>query len=96
MGRDDIPVGLGDAFAHGQTDPTFPAIGDCKYRKAIPQGSGGFLDADSLYGLSHDLPSSPRRFCTYHCYFSLLQKLIIFCPMGHYAYCLPKLETSES
>ncbi|XP_030466976.1 nucleoside hydrolase 3-like isoform X1 [Syzygium oleosum] len=62
MGRDDIPVGLGDAFAYEQTDPTFPAIGDCKYRKAIPQGSGGFLDADTLYGLSRDLPSSPRRY----------------------------------
>ncbi|XP_030534956.2 uncharacterized protein LOC115744019 isoform X2 [Rhodamnia argentea] len=62
MGRDDIPVGLGDAFAHEQTDPTFPAIGDCKYRKAIPHGGGGFLDADTLYGLSHDLPNSPRRY----------------------------------
>ncbi|KAI3407195.1 uncharacterized protein J3R85_021211, partial [Psidium guajava] len=62
MGRDDIPVGLGDAFAYEQADPTFPAIGDCKYRKAIPHGGGGFLDADTLYGLSRDLPSSPRRY----------------------------------
>ncbi|KAK1583772.1 hypothetical protein Q3G72_026774 [Acer saccharum] len=33
MGRDDIPVGLGDVFAVGQVHPTFPAIVDCKYAK---------------------------------------------------------------
>ncbi|KAK0599253.1 hypothetical protein LWI29_003626 [Acer saccharum] len=62
MGRDDIPVGLGDVFAVGQVHPTFPAIGDCKYAKAIPQGSGGLLDSDTLYGLARDLPRSPRRY----------------------------------
>ncbi|KAJ7980183.1 inosine-uridine preferring nucleoside hydrolase family protein [Quillaja saponaria] len=62
MGRDDIPVGLGDMFAMNQTDPFFSAIGDCKYVKAIPHGSGGFLDSDTLYGLARDLPRSPRRY----------------------------------
>ncbi|POO02364.1 Inosine/uridine-preferring nucleoside hydrolase [Trema orientale] len=62
MGRDDIPVGLGDVFAMNQSDPTFSAVGDCKYIKAIPQGSGGFLDSDTLYGLARDLPRSPRRY----------------------------------
>ncbi|XP_057992224.1 nucleoside hydrolase 3 isoform X2 [Hevea brasiliensis] len=57
MGRDDIPVGLGDIFALNQTDP-----GDCKYIKVIPQGSGGFLDSDTLYGLARHLPRSPRRY----------------------------------
>ncbi|KAF2311021.1 hypothetical protein GH714_019166 [Hevea brasiliensis] len=57
MGRDDIPVGLGDIFALNQSDP-----GDCKYIKVIPQGSGGFLDSDTLYGLARHLPRSPRRY----------------------------------
>jgi hypothetical protein len=43
MGRDDIPVGLGDVFAVNQTDPILPVLGDCKYVKAIPHGSGGYL-----------------------------------------------------
>ncbi|KAH7573651.1 hypothetical protein ACOSP7_007444 [Xanthoceras sorbifolium] len=62
MGRDDIPVGLGDVFARNQSDPIFSAVGDCKYVKAIPQGSGGFLDSDTLYGLARDMPRSPRRY----------------------------------
>ncbi|MCL7045280.1 hypothetical protein MKW94_007550 [Papaver nudicaule] len=62
MGRDDIPVGRGDVFALGQSNPSFPAAGDCKYAKAIPQGSGGVMDSDTLYGLSRDLPRSPRRY----------------------------------
>ncbi|KAK1551813.1 hypothetical protein Q3G72_005220 [Acer saccharum] len=62
MGRDDIPVGLGDVFAINQSDPIFSAVGDCKYAKAIPQGSGGFLDSDTLYGLARDMPRSPRRY----------------------------------
>ncbi|KAK1318523.1 Uridine nucleosidase 1 [Acorus calamus] len=62
MGRDDIPVGLGDVFALGQRDPSFAAVGGCKYVKAIPHGSGGFLDSDTLYGLSRHLPRSPRRY----------------------------------
>ncbi|KAJ8573790.1 hypothetical protein K7X08_010301 [Anisodus acutangulus] len=62
MGRDDIPVGLGDVFAMNQSDPIFSAVGDCKYNKVIPQGSGGFLDSDTLYGLSRSLPRSPRRY----------------------------------
>ncbi|XP_024027519.1 uncharacterized protein LOC21394548 isoform X2 [Morus notabilis] len=62
MGRDDIPVGLGEAFAMNQSDPIFSAVGDCKYVKAIPHGSGGFLDSDTLYGLARDLPRSPRRY----------------------------------
>ncbi|MCL7052022.1 hypothetical protein MKW94_026288 [Papaver nudicaule] len=62
MGRDDIPVGLGDVFALGQPNPFFSGVGDCKYAKAIPQGSGGHLDADTLYGFSRDLPRSPRRY----------------------------------
>ncbi|KAF7813701.1 putative hydrolase [Senna tora] len=62
MGRDDIPVGLGDVFAMNQSDPIFPAVGDCKNAKAIPHGSGGFLDSDTLYGLARLLPRSPRRY----------------------------------
>lgn len=62
MGRDDILVGLGDVFAMNQSDPTFSAVGDCKYSKAIPYGSGGLLDSDTLYGLARDLPRSPRRY----------------------------------
>ncbi|OMO99027.1 hypothetical protein COLO4_13558 [Corchorus olitorius] len=62
MGRDDIPVGLGEAFAVGESNPVFSAIGDCKYSKAIPHGSGGYLDSDTLYGLARDLPRSPRRY----------------------------------
>lgn len=62
MGRDDIPVGLGKVFALGQPDPSFPAVGDCKYIKAIPHGGGGFLDSDTLYGFSRSLPRSPRRY----------------------------------
>ncbi|CAN4113533.1 unnamed protein product [Withania somnifera] len=62
MGRDDIPVGLGDVFAMKQSDPIFYAVGDCKYNKVIPQGCGGFLDSDTLYGLSRSLPRSPRRY----------------------------------
>ncbi|KAK3011360.1 hypothetical protein RJ639_012069, partial [Escallonia herrerae] len=62
MGRDDIPVGLGDVFAMNQSDLLFPGVGDCKYAKAIPHGSGGFLDSDTLYGLARDLPRSPRRY----------------------------------
>ncbi|KAK4372511.1 hypothetical protein RND71_007895 [Anisodus tanguticus] len=52
MGRDDIPVGLGDVFAMNQSDPVFYAIGDCKYNKVIPQGCGGFLDSDTLWFIS--------------------------------------------
>ncbi|CAA2961061.1 inosine-uridine preferring nucleoside hydrolase [Olea europaea subsp. europaea] len=62
MGRDDIPVGLGDLFALNQSDPNSSGVGDCKYIKAIPHGSGGFLDSDTLYGLARNLPRSPRRY----------------------------------
>ncbi|CAN1149859.1 Nucleoside hydrolase 3 [Linum perenne] len=63
MGRDDIPVGLGEVIGTNQSDPMFPSsVGGCKYVKAIPQGSGGFLDSDTLYGLARDLPRSPRRY----------------------------------
>lgn len=62
MGRDDIPVGLGDVFAIDQSDSIYSSVGDCKYSKAIPQGSGGFLDSDTLYGFARDLPRSPRRY----------------------------------
>ncbi|KAI5654059.1 hypothetical protein M9H77_31246 [Catharanthus roseus] len=62
MGRDDIPVGLGDIFATNQSDPIFSTVGDCKYTKAIPHGSGGFLDSDTLYGLARNLPRSLRRY----------------------------------
>ncbi|XP_047339236.1 uncharacterized protein LOC124942727 [Impatiens glandulifera] len=62
MGRDDIPVGLGDVFGMNQSDPLFSAVGDCKYSQAIPHGSGGFLDSDTLYGLAQDMPRSPRRY----------------------------------
>ncbi|KAK9049439.1 hypothetical protein SSX86_031593 [Deinandra increscens subsp. villosa] len=61
MGRDDIMVGLGDSFGSNQSDPNDPSVGSCKYLKAIPHGSGGLLDSDTLYGLARDLPRSPRR-----------------------------------
>ncbi|EHA8588763.1 putative Pyrimidine-specific ribonucleoside hydrolase RihA, partial [Cocos nucifera] len=56
MGRDDIPVDLGNVTALGT-----PSL-HCKYVKAIPQGSGGLLDSDTLYGLARTLPRSPRRY----------------------------------
>uniref|UniRef100_A0A452Z3G7 Inosine/uridine-preferring nucleoside hydrolase domain-containing protein n=1 Tax=Aegilops tauschii subsp. strangulata TaxID=200361 RepID=A0A452Z3G7_AEGTS len=56
MGRDDIPVGLGKITALGAPD-----LG-CEYVKAIPHGSGGFLDTDTLFGLAWVLPRSPRRY----------------------------------
>ncbi|KAL3380356.1 hypothetical protein AABB24_000809 [Solanum stoloniferum] len=62
MGRDDIPVGLGNGFAMNQSDTVFSTVGDCRYSKVIPQGSGGFLDSDTLYGLARSLPRSPRRY----------------------------------
>ncbi|KAM7463005.1 hypothetical protein LguiA_031126 [Lonicera macranthoides] len=62
MGRDDILVGLGDVFAMKQEDLIFSGVGDCKYKKAIPHGSGGLLDSDTLYGFARDLPRSPRRY----------------------------------
>ncbi|KAF8394486.1 hypothetical protein HHK36_020694 [Tetracentron sinense] len=62
MGRDDIPVGLGNIYALGQQDPSLPYVGDCKYIKAIPHGGGGFLDSDTLYGFARNLPRSPRRY----------------------------------
>lgn len=62
MGRDDIPVGLGDVFAVNQSDPILSGVGDCKYVRSIPHGSGGLIDSDTLYGLARDLPHSPRRF----------------------------------
>ncbi|XP_076894912.1 nucleoside hydrolase 3-like [Bidens hawaiensis] len=62
MGRDDIVVGLGDSFGLNQTNPNDPSVGDCKYLKAIPHGSGGLLDSDTLFGLARDLPRSPRRY----------------------------------
>ncbi|XP_048235358.1 uncharacterized protein LOC8261524 isoform X3 [Ricinus communis] len=66
MGRDDIPVGLGNVFARNQSDRIFSAVGDCKYVKVIPHGSGGFLDSDTLYGLARDLPRSPRRYTAHN------------------------------
>ncbi|KAJ7542809.1 hypothetical protein O6H91_09G013000 [Diphasiastrum complanatum] len=62
MGRDDIPVGLGSYFALNQSFPSFPSNGDCKYSQAIPLGSGGLLDSDTLFGLARELPRSPRRY----------------------------------
>ncbi|KAM4116217.1 hypothetical protein ACB094_02G033500 [Castanea mollissima] len=62
MGRDDILVGLGDVFAMNQTDPISSAVGDCRYVKAIPHGSGGLIDSDTLFGLARELPRSPRRY----------------------------------
>lgn len=49
MGRDDIIVGLGDLFALNQSHADSPKVGDCKYSKAIPPGSGGLMDSDTLY-----------------------------------------------
>ncbi|WVZ98487.1 hypothetical protein U9M48_043926 [Paspalum notatum var. saurae] len=56
MGRDDIPVGLGNTTALGN-----PTLG-CNNSYVIPHGSGGFLDSDTLYGLARSLPRSPRRY----------------------------------
>lgn len=60
MGRDDIPVGLGDVFAVNQSTL-------CEHDKAIPQGAGGLLDSDTLYGLARDLPRGPRRYHNFVC-----------------------------
>ena len=65
MGRDDIPVGLGEFFALGQNYSFFSAAGDCKYSRAIPEGGGGFIDCDTLFGLARDLPRSPRRLISF-------------------------------
>eukprot|EP00249_Psilotum_nudum_P017503 c26355_g1_i1 orf=203-2848(-) len=62
MGRDDIPVGLGEFFALDQVYPSLKTIGDCKYRQSIPNGAGGLIDSDTLFGLARDLPRSPRRY----------------------------------
>ncbi|XP_068341526.1 nucleoside hydrolase 3-like [Pyrus communis] len=62
MGRDDIPVGLGNVFAVGQSYSSFSSLGDCTYISSIPQGSGGSLDSDTLYGFARALPRSPRRY----------------------------------
>lgn len=62
MGRDDIPVGLGEFFAVGQAYLPSKSTGDCKYRQWIPNGAGGFIDSDTLFGLARDLPRSPRRY----------------------------------
>ncbi|KAJ7557189.1 hypothetical protein O6H91_05G115500 [Diphasiastrum complanatum] len=62
MGRDDIPVGLGSYFALNQSFPPFHSTGDCKYSQAIPLGSGGRLDSDTLFGLARELPRSPRSY----------------------------------
>ncbi|XP_042476224.1 uncharacterized protein LOC122057921 [Macadamia integrifolia] len=59
MGRDDIPVGLGNVFS---VDHPISNTIDCNYVKAIPNGVGGFLDSDTLYGLARELPRSPRRY----------------------------------
>ncbi|XP_062179900.1 nucleoside hydrolase 3 isoform X2 [Phragmites australis] len=56
MGRDDIPVGRGNTTALGT-----PTLG-CKYVSVIPQGSGGLIDSDTLYGLARSLPRSPRSY----------------------------------
>lgn len=56
IGRDDIPVGLGNTTAMGN-----PTLG-CNNAYAIPLGSGGFIDSDTLYGLARLLPRSPRRY----------------------------------
>ncbi|XP_024525453.1 uncharacterized protein LOC112344613 [Selaginella moellendorffii] len=60
MGRDDVSVGMGALFARGQAYSN--ATGDCKYRRAVPQGTSGLLDSDTLYGLARSLPRSPRRY----------------------------------
>ncbi|CAN6337636.1 unnamed protein product [Urochloa humidicola] len=56
MGRDDIPVGRGNTTALRT-----PSLG-CNYVSVIPQGSGGLIDSDTLYGLARLLPRSPRRY----------------------------------
>ncbi|KAG0488134.1 hypothetical protein HPP92_006945 [Vanilla planifolia] len=56
MGRDDIPVGLGNLTPFGAQ-----SLG-CNYAQAIPYGNGGFIDSDTLFGLARTLPRSPRRF----------------------------------
>ncbi|XP_071740773.1 nucleoside hydrolase 3-like [Rutidosis leptorrhynchoides] len=63
MGRDDIVVGLGDSFDLSQSSYLGESnLGNCTYSKAIPHGSGGRLDSDTLYGHARDLPRSPRRY----------------------------------
>ncbi|KMZ56894.1 Pyrimidine-specific ribonucleoside hydrolase [Zostera marina] len=56
MGRDDIPIGL------GAMTPLGVPSSSCNYVRAIPHGSGGLIDSDTLFGLARDLPKSPRRY----------------------------------
>ncbi|XP_020273633.1 uncharacterized protein LOC109848519 isoform X3 [Asparagus officinalis] len=56
MGRDDIPVGLGSLTALES-----PSLG-CKFVNAIPHGSGGHIDSDTLFGFARNLPRSPRSY----------------------------------
>ncbi|KAG8658762.1 hypothetical protein MANES_03G189100v8 [Manihot esculenta] len=46
MGRDDIPVGLGDVFAVNQSDPIFSAVGDCRYTAENSVKFGAPRDTD--------------------------------------------------
>ena len=79
MGRDDIPVGLGDVFAMNQSDSmSIFSVGDCKYSKAIPHGSGGLFDSDTLYGLARDLPRSPRRYLKLYSYRKYTHKSLFY------------------
>lgn len=77
MGRDDIIVGLGDSFGLNQSYPKSANVGDCKYSEAIPHGSGGRLDSDTLYGLARDIPRSPRRYSHIVVSIILKQRLIL-------------------
>ncbi|KAJ7520484.1 hypothetical protein O6H91_19G008000 [Diphasiastrum complanatum] len=62
MGRDDVDVGLGSYFALNQPFVSYSTNGDCKYQQAIPNGAGGMLDSDTLFGFARELPQSPRGY----------------------------------
>jgi inosine-uridine nucleoside N-ribohydrolase len=62
MGRTNVPVVIGSCYA--TIDANAPAGGprDETWQAAVPKGSNGLFLQDSLYGLQHLLPQSPRHY----------------------------------
>ncbi|KAB1214127.1 Non-specific ribonucleoside hydrolase RihC [Morella rubra] len=62
----DMDMSAGDFSLSYTPESTVEVINISCWRlqiqQAIPYGSGGLLDSDTLYGLARDLPRSPRRY----------------------------------
>ncbi|KAK4405632.1 Pyrimidine-specific ribonucleoside hydrolase RihA [Sesamum angolense] len=56
------PTGWANAATIDVVYDLLHMMGRDDVHRAIPYGSGGFLDSDTLYGLARDLPRSPRRY----------------------------------